>query len=166
MVFIWYSKKAMHYHSTNLYYCGTFWYFFVSSVNKSIVVLPCFRHYHDGNTNVGLLLKINYSSKFLYDTGPSIWEQSNNSTYILTQQTGASSVCTLHLLTCTMLIPWTNQVHQQLDKSGTYVRVRFVDFSSAFNTIIPTLLQTKLTQLLVPSSICQWIPSFLTDRQR
>ncbi|KAK3556754.1 hypothetical protein QTP70_016697, partial [Hemibagrus guttatus] len=51
-----------------------------------------------------------------------------------------------------------------LDKSGTYVRLLFVDFSSAFNTIIPTLLQTKLTQLSVPSSICQWITSFLTDR--
>ncbi|KAK3574182.1 hypothetical protein QTP86_004419 [Hemibagrus guttatus] len=53
---------------------------------------------------------------------------------------------------------------QHLDKSGTYVRLLFVDFSSAFNTIIPTLLQTKLTQLSVPSSICQWITSFLTDR--
>ncbi|KAK3520944.1 hypothetical protein QTP86_020889, partial [Hemibagrus guttatus] len=42
---------------------------------------------------------------------------------------------------------------QHLDKSGTYVRLLFVDFSSAFNTIIPTLLQTKLTQLSVPSSI-------------
>ncbi len=55
---------------------------------------------------------------------------------------------------------------QHLDKSGTYVRILFVDFSSAFNTIIPTLLQTKLTQLSVPSSICQWITSFLTDRQQ
>ncbi len=45
---------------------------------------------------------------------------------------------------------------QNLDKSGTYMRILFVDFSSAFNTIIPTLLQTKLTQLSVPSSICQW----------
>ncbi|KAK3524222.1 hypothetical protein QTP70_023587, partial [Hemibagrus guttatus] len=35
-----------------------------------------------------------------------------------------------------------------------------------FNTIIPTLLQTKLTQLSVPSSICQWITSFLTDRHQ
>ncbi|KAK3545501.1 hypothetical protein QTP70_007733 [Hemibagrus guttatus] len=42
---------------------------------------------------------------------------------------------------------------QHLDKSGTYVRLLFVDFSSAFDTIIPTLLQTKLTQLSVPSSI-------------
>ncbi len=55
---------------------------------------------------------------------------------------------------------------QHLDKSGTYVRILFVDFSSAFNTIIPTLIQTKLTQLSVPSSICQWITSFLVDRQQ
>ncbi|KAK3548246.1 hypothetical protein QTP70_005811 [Hemibagrus guttatus] len=55
---------------------------------------------------------------------------------------------------------------QHLDKSGTYVRLLLADFSSAFNTIIPTLLQTKLTQLSVPSSICQWITSFLTDRHQ
>ncbi len=46
------------------------------------------------------------------------------------------------------------------------MRILFGDFSSAFNTIIPTLLQTKLTQLSVPSSICQWITGFLTDRQQ
>ncbi|KAL0149688.1 hypothetical protein M9458_054971 [Cirrhinus mrigala] len=51
---------------------------------------------------------------------------------------------------------------QHLDKTGHYVRILFVDFSSAFNTIIPTLLQSKLAQLSVPSSICQWISSFLT----
>ncbi len=55
---------------------------------------------------------------------------------------------------------------QHLDKSGSYVRILFVDFSSVFNTITPTLLQTKLTQLSVPSSICQWITSFLTNRQQ
>ncbi|KAL0149020.1 hypothetical protein M9458_055635, partial [Cirrhinus mrigala] len=55
---------------------------------------------------------------------------------------------------------------QHLDRPGTHVRILFVDFSSAFNTIIPTLLQTKLNQLSVPSSICQWITSFLTDRQQ
>ncbi|KAL0152772.1 hypothetical protein M9458_052495 [Cirrhinus mrigala] len=55
---------------------------------------------------------------------------------------------------------------QLLDKSGTYVRILFVDFSSAFNTIIPNLLLQKLTQLSVPTSICQWITSFLTDRQQ
>ncbi len=55
---------------------------------------------------------------------------------------------------------------QHLDRPGTYVRILFVDFSLAFNTIIPTLIQTKLTQLSVPSSICQWITSFLTERQQ
>jgi len=52
---------------------------------------------------------------------------------------------------------------QHLDKPGTYARILFVDFSSAFNTII---LQNKLTQLSVPISICQRITSFLTDRQQ
>ncbi len=56
-------------------------------------------------------------------------------------------------------------VLQYLDRPGTYVRILFVDFCSAFNTIIPNLLLPKLTQLCVPTSICQLINSFLTDRQ-
>ncbi len=55
---------------------------------------------------------------------------------------------------------------QHLDIPGTYVRILFVDFSPAFNTIIPSLLLPKLTQLSVPTSVCQWITSFLTDRQQ
>ncbi len=55
---------------------------------------------------------------------------------------------------------------QHLDRAGTYVRILFVDFSSAFNTIIPDNLQNKLTQLSAPTSICQWINSFQTDRQQ
>ncbi len=55
---------------------------------------------------------------------------------------------------------------QHLDRPGTYVRILFVDFSSAFNTIIPDTLQNKLTQLSVPTSVSQWINSFLTDRQQ
>ncbi len=53
-----------------------------------------------------------------------------------------------------------------LDRPVTYVRIQFVDFSSAFNTIIPDTFQNKLTQLSVPTSICQWITSFLTDTQQ
>ncbi len=53
-------------------------------------------------------------------------------------------------------------IQQHLDRPGTYVRILFVDFNSAFNTIIPDTLQNKLTQL----SICQWITSFMTDRQQ
>ncbi len=55
---------------------------------------------------------------------------------------------------------------QHLDRPGTFVRILFVDFSSAFNTIIPDTLQNKLTQLSVPTSVCHWITSFLTDRQQ
>ncbi len=53
---------------------------------------------------------------------------------------------------------------QHLDRPGTYVRILFVDFSSAFNTIIPDTLQNKLTQLSVPTSVCQWINSFLIQQ--
>ncbi|KAL0148142.1 hypothetical protein M9458_056544 [Cirrhinus mrigala] len=55
---------------------------------------------------------------------------------------------------------------QHLDRTGNYARILFVDFSSAFNTIMPDLLSDKLSQLFVPTSICQWITSFLTDRQQ
>ncbi len=55
---------------------------------------------------------------------------------------------------------------QHLYRPGTYVRILFVDFGSAFNTIIPYTLQNKLTQLSIPTSICQWITIFLTDRQQ
>ncbi|KAL0186033.1 hypothetical protein M9458_017703, partial [Cirrhinus mrigala] len=57
-------------------------------------------------------------------------------------------------------------IRQHLDKTGNYVRSLFVDFSLAFNIIILTLLQSKLAQLSVPSSICQWITSFLTEGQQ
>ncbi len=57
-------------------------------------------------------------------------------------------------------------VLQHLDRPGTYVRILFVDFSLAFNTIIPNLHLPKLTQLSVPTSVCQWITSFLTGGQQ
>ncbi|MCI4375229.1 hypothetical protein PGIGA_G00106870 [Pangasianodon gigas] len=59
-----------------------------------------------------------------------------------------------------------HDILQHLDKPGTYARILCVDFSSAFNTIIPDTLLNKLTQFSVPTSICQWITSFLTDRQQ
>lgn len=50
-------------------------------------------------------------------------------------------------------------------KRGTYARVLVVDFSSAFNTIVPALLLTKLCQLSVCEPLCLWINNFLTDRR-
>ncbi|KAI4887070.1 hypothetical protein NFI96_002264, partial [Prochilodus magdalenae] len=55
---------------------------------------------------------------------------------------------------------------QHLDSHGNYARVLFVDFSSAFNTVVPQLLQAKLSQLSVPGSMCRWIVDFLTDRRQ
>ena len=55
---------------------------------------------------------------------------------------------------------------QHLDSPGTYARILFVDFSSAFNTIAPALLQDKLTQLSVPEPTCRWITDFLSDRKQ
>uniref|UniRef100_A0A8C9RRW2 Reverse transcriptase domain-containing protein n=1 Tax=Scleropages formosus TaxID=113540 RepID=A0A8C9RRW2_SCLFO len=55
---------------------------------------------------------------------------------------------------------------EHLDSTKTYARILFVDFSSAFNTIIPDILHYKLSQLSVPTSICNWITSFLTNREQ
>ncbi len=56
------------------------------------------------------------------------------------------------------------QVFRSIKKS-TRPRL-FVDISSAFNTSIPNLHLPKLSQLSMPTSVCQWITSFLTVRQQ
>ena len=48
----------------------------------------------------------------------------------------------------------------------TYAWILFVDFSSAFNTILSAMLQDKLFQLHVPDSTCRWITDFLSDRKQ
>ncbi|KAK3532060.1 hypothetical protein QTP86_006807 [Hemibagrus guttatus] len=55
---------------------------------------------------------------------------------------------------------------QHLDSPLSYARKLFVDFSSAFNTIVLALLRDKLFQLNVPDSMCSWITDFLTDRRK
>ncbi|KAK3506473.1 hypothetical protein QTP70_001255 [Hemibagrus guttatus] len=49
-----------------------------------------------------------------------------------------------------------------LDKKETYVRMLFIDFSSAFNTIIPQHLIEKLSL----QGLCNWILDFLTGRHQ
>jgi gmma-aminobutyric acid receptor subunit gamma len=44
------------------------------------------------------------------------------------------------------------------------VRMLFIDYSSAFNTIVPTKSITKLRNLWLNTSICNWILDFLTGR--
>uniref|UniRef100_A0A3P9ISK5 Reverse transcriptase domain-containing protein n=1 Tax=Oryzias latipes TaxID=8090 RepID=A0A3P9ISK5_ORYLA len=45
-----------------------------------------------------------------------------------------------------------------------YVRLLFLDFSSAFNNIIPDILTEKLLHLGLSSPICSWIKDFLSER--
>ncbi len=49
-------------------------------------------------------------------------------------------------------------------KNGNYVRLLFIDYSSAFNTIVPTKLAAKLSDLGLNTSLCDWIQDFLTAR--
>ena len=51
-----------------------------------------------------------------------------------------------------------------LDKRNTYVRMLFIDYSSAFNTILPSKLIIKLRILGLNTSLCNWILDFLTSR--
>ncbi|XP_073426005.1 uncharacterized protein [Dendrobates tinctorius] len=50
------------------------------------------------------------------------------------------------------------------DERHSYVRILFMDFSSAFNTIDPNLLHKKMVALGVPLNLCLWIYNFLTAR--
>ncbi len=49
-------------------------------------------------------------------------------------------------------------------KNGNYVRLLLIDYSSAFNTIVPTKLAVKLSDLGLNTSLCDWIQDFLTAR--
>ncbi len=47
---------------------------------------------------------------------------------------------------------------------GNYVSLLFIDYSSAFNTIVLIKLAFKLTNLGLNSSLCGWIQDFLIGR--
>ncbi|KAK2899377.1 hypothetical protein Q8A73_012506 [Channa argus] len=51
-----------------------------------------------------------------------------------------------------------------LDNRDSYVQMLFIDFSSAFNTIILQHLIEKLSILGLNASLCNWILDFLTGR--
>ncbi|XP_062906229.1 uncharacterized protein LOC134347753 [Mobula hypostoma] len=53
---------------------------------------------------------------------------------------------------------------EHLDNTNTYIRMLFIDYSSAFNTIIPTILIEKLQNLGLCTSLCNLILNFLTGR--
>ena len=55
-------------------------------------------------------------------------------------------------------------VMNHLEQPSTYARILFVDFSTAFNTIIPVKLFDKLVSLNVHPVICHWTVNFLLHR--
>ena len=57
-----------------------------------------------------------------------------------------------------------HHILEHLESARTYARVLFIDFSSAFNTIIPHKLFDKLLHMNVHPSICHWLLDFLLCR--
>ena len=51
-----------------------------------------------------------------------------------------------------------------LEKKNSYVRLLFLDFTSAFSTIIPQTMVNKLSTLGLAPSLCNWVLDFLTNR--
>jgi hypothetical protein len=51
-----------------------------------------------------------------------------------------------------------------LDKWKAYVRQLFIEYSSAFSTIVTSKPITKLRTLGLNTSLCNWIQDFLTGR--
>ena len=58
-----------------------------------------------------------------------------------------------------------HKILEHLEECKAYARVLFIDYSSAFNTIVPGKLYNKLSNdLKFPITICNWILNFLTER--
>lgn len=57
-----------------------------------------------------------------------------------------------------------NTALTHLETPNSYVRMLFIDYSSAFNSINPDKLINKLQTLGLGDLLCQWIKDFLTNR--
>ena len=51
-----------------------------------------------------------------------------------------------------------------LENKNSHARMLFIDFSSAFNTVIPQHLVDKLSKIGISTSLCNWLLDFLTNR--
>ena len=59
-----------------------------------------------------------------------------------------------------------HNAYTHLDQPGSFVRILFIDFSSAFNTIQPHLMALKLMALDVCPKLIRWIVDFLVNRSQ
>ena len=57
-----------------------------------------------------------------------------------------------------------HRAYAYLDVPGSYVRIMFFEFSSAFNTIRRPVLKDKLLGMGVAPSLTSWIIDYLTAR--
>lgn len=62
------------------------------------------------------------------------------------------------------LLTMTNSIFEHLEEAYSFVKIVFIDFSSAFNTIQPHLLVDKLIKLGVNPRLITWINNFLLNR--
>ena len=53
-----------------------------------------------------------------------------------------------------------------LENNKLYVRCLLVNFSKAFDIVDHAVIIEKLTKLLLPWNVINWIISFLTDRKK
>lgn len=60
-----------------------------------------------------------------------------------------------------------HEVLGHLEQSMSYARILFIDYSSAFNTIVPCKLHFKLiNDVELPVPISNWIVDFLLERRQ
>ena len=57
-----------------------------------------------------------------------------------------------------------HSVFTLLENMISYIRMLFLDLSSAFSTISPMKSSEKLNTLCLPTTVCSWILDFLTSR--
>lgn len=64
------------------------------------------------------------------------------------------------------LITTVHSILKHLENPSGYVRLLFMDFSSAFNCILPQIMLSRLQQMEVNPFIVKWYGSFLTERKQ
>ena len=62
------------------------------------------------------------------------------------------------------ILIFLDNIYKHIDIPRNYCRILFIDFSSAFNTIQPHILYSKLVHMKVNKCIIAWIMEFLTNR--
>lgn len=82
------------------------------------------------------------------------YQDPNQFAYKLNRSTDDATLTLLH------------NAYSHLEKTGSFVRILFIDFSSAFNTIQPHLMALKLLSYDVSPHLVLWIISFLVNRSQ